>query len=182
METNNYIKPSVTQLLSLLDKPALLNWANQQGLKGIDVKKERSKWLNAGSSIHKQIENYVRKGEPFISGIVQLLFNEFISDKEILGIECKIESELFTGQYDLKVKWNDKTYIMDFKNNSKKIYFENKLQLIAYGMIEQCDSFAIVSVPGFVIMNFKVEDRKPYEEIIKALANIHYHKWLIERQ
>jgi hypothetical protein len=68
---------------------------------------------------------------------------------------------------------------MDFKNNSKGIYFENKLQLIGYGMAERCDSFAVVSVPEFTIMNFKVDDRRPYEEILKSLSNIYYQKWLI---
>lgn len=173
-------KPTVTQLLSLLDKPALLNWANQQGLKGIDISKERKNWLNAGTSIHSQIENFIRKGEPFISEIDQSYFKVFISDKEILGLECKIETEWFTGRYDLKVKWKDKVYIMDFKNKSKRIYFENKLQLIGYGMAEQCDSFAIVSVPSFTIMHFKVNDRKPYEEILKSLSKIYQLKQEID--
>lgn len=167
------IKPSVTELLKLLDKPKLLKWANQQGLKGIDIEKERPKWLNAGSSIHSQIENYIRKGDPFISEIDQSYFKCFLADKEILGLECKIETEWFTGRYDIKVKWNDKVYIMDFKNKSKGIYFENKLQLIAYAMAEPCDCFAIVSVPRFDVMNFKVENREPYQEILKCLSKIY---------
>jgi hypothetical protein len=181
METNEYKKPSVTQLLSLLDKPALLNWANQQGLKGIDIKKERSKWLSSGSSIHKQIEMFIRNGDPFIRNEDQINFKKFIADKEIQGLECKIETDYFVGQYDIKVKWNDKIYIMDFKNNSKGIYFENQLQLIGYGMAEKCDCFAVISVPEFIIMNFKVEDRKPYEDILKSLSNIYYQKWLINK-
>lgn len=167
------MKPSVTDLLKLLDKPALLNWANKKGLEGIDISKERSKWLNAGVSIHSQIESYIRNGEPFISEANQAAFNTFIFDKEILGLECRIETEWFTGRYDIKVKWNDKTYIMDFKNKSKKIYFENKLQLIAYSMAEPCDSFAIVSVPAFTVMNFNVQNREPYEEIMKCLSKIY---------
>jgi len=179
METNNYKKPSVTQLISLLDKPALLNWANQQGLKGIDIKKERSKWLNSGSSIHRQIEMFIRNGDPFTRSEDQAKFKVFIADKQILGLECKIETDWFIGQYDIKVAWNGKTYIMDFKNNSKGIYFENKLQLIGYGMGEPSDCFAVVSVPEFTVMNFKVENKTPYEEILKSLSQIHYQKWLL---
>jgi hypothetical protein len=174
------MKPSVTDLLKLLDKPALLNWANKKGLEGVDITKERSKWLNAGTSIHSQIENYIRKGEPFISEIDQSYFNSFIFDKEILGLECKIETEWFTGRYDIKVKWKDKIYIMDFKNKSKNIYFENKLQLIAYAMAEPCDCFAIVSVPSFTVMNFNVKNRIPYEEILKNLSNIYNLKLEID--
>jgi hypothetical protein len=174
------MKPSVTDLLKLLDKPALLSWANKKGLEGIDISKERSKWLNAGTSIHSQIENYIKNGDPFISEIDQSYFDCFIFDKEILGLECKIETEWFTGRYDIKVKWMDKVYIMDFKNKSKKIYFENKLQLIAYAMAEPCDCFAIVSVPSFTVMNFNVKDRKPYEEILKNLSNIYKLKLEID--
>lgn len=166
-------KPSISDLLKLLDKPALLSWANKQGLLGIDIAKERNKWLNAGTSIHSQIENYIRKGEPFISETDQSYFKAFICDKEILGMEHDVETEWFTGRYDLKTKWRDKVYIMDYKNKSKRIYFENKLQLIGYGMAEQCDSFAVVSVPSFTVMNFKVENRAPYEEIIKCLSKIY---------
>jgi hypothetical protein len=173
-------KPHLTELLSLLDKPALKKWANQQGLKGIDITKESSKWMNAGTSIHSQIENYIRKGEPFISDIDQSYFKCFIEDKEILGLENNIETEWFKGRYDIKVKWKDKIYLMDFKNHSKRIYFENKLQLIGYGMAEQCDCFAVVSVPSFTVMNFKVENRSPYEEILKCLSKIYTLKQEIE--
>jgi len=39
-------KPSVTELLRILDKPALLNWANKQGLLGIDISVKRKEWLS----------------------------------------------------------------------------------------------------------------------------------------
>jgi len=176
------MKPSISELLRLLDKPALLKWANQQGLKGVDISKERSKWLNAGTSIHSQIEKFIRDGECFINKDAQLNCINFLSDKEILGLECSIETEWFTGRYDIKVKWKDKIYLMDFKNKGKRIYLENKLQLIGYGMAEECDSFAIVSVPSFNIMNFNVTDRKPYEEILKSLSNIYKLKTQIDER
>jgi len=174
------MKPTVTQLLKLLDKPALLNWANKQGLKGIDINQERKKYLNDGTSIHSQIENFIRHGEQFDSEYAQFQFTKFIENKEILGIENKIETEWFKGRYDIKLKYNDKIYLVDFKSNAKRIYLENKLQLVAYGMAEECDSFAVVSVPDFTIMNFNVKDRKPYEEILKSLSIIYNCKNEIE--
>ena len=60
------------------------------------------------------------------------LNNQFLI--KLLDFEQKIETEYFQGRYDIKLKWNDKIYIMDFKNNAKAVYFENKLQLIAYSM------------------------------------------------
>lgn len=173
-------KPSVSELLALLDKPALLNWANQQGLKGINIQKERSKWLKSGLSIHSQIEHYIKDRVPFLNIEDQERFLNFIKDKEIISFETKIETEWFQGRYDIKLKWNDKVYIMDFKSNQKAIYLENKLQLIAYSMAENCDSFAIVGVPNFNIVEVEIQDREPYIEIIKSLSNIYKYKKQIE--
>ena len=50
-------KPSVTQLLDLIAKPALISWANKQGLMGIDTSEKRKKILLNGTSLHSQIEN-----------------------------------------------------------------------------------------------------------------------------
>lgn len=173
-------KPSVSQLLALLDKPALLNWANQQGLKGIDISKERRKWLNDGISIHSQIENFIKSKKPFLNKQDQINFEKFIEDKEILDFETKIETEWFQGRYDFKVKWNNKVYMMDFKNYPKGIYIENKLQLIAYSMAEKCDGFAIVGAPQFNVIEFDPIDREPYQEMLKSLSEIYYLKKEIE--
>lgn len=172
-------KPSVTELIALLDKPALLKWANQKGLEGIDISKERSKWLGAGLSIHSQIEGYVKSGTPFISKDDELRFCDFLKDKDIISYETDIETEWFVGRYDMKIKWKDKTYIIDFKNNAKRVYFEHKLQLVAYSMADPCDAYAIVSVPSFTVMNIKIENIEPYHEIMKSLSSIYTHKQTI---
>ena len=173
-------KPSISQLLALLDKPALLNWANKQGLQGIDISKERSKWLNAGTSIHNQVEKFVNNGTPFLNKVDQDNFSRFISDKEIIDLEKNIETEWFIGRYDFKVEFNGKILLIDFKNNAKNVYLENKLQLVAYSMAEKCDLLAIVSVPAFTQFDVIIEDRKPYEDILKSLSNIYYCKKQIE--
>jgi len=173
-------KTSVTELLKLLDKPALLNWANKQGLQGIDISKDRSKWLKDGTSIHSQIENFLLKGTPFINKETQFKFVKFMANKEVLGIENKIETEWFTGRYDIKLLIENKEYIVDWKLNHKTLYLENKLQLIGYAMSEKCDGLAIVSVPDLTLMKFSVSNREPYEEILKALAMIYNYKKEIE--
>jgi hypothetical protein len=169
-------KPSVSELLDLLNKPALINWANKQGLLGVDISKERGKWLNAGSSIHKQIELYHTQKIPFDKKEDQLLYNNFIQEKEILEIEKNIETDYFIGRFDCKLKSQNKIYIIDYKKDAKNVYLENKLQLVAYGMAEECDCMAIVSVPKFELLEVKMSDRKPYEEILKSLSVIYYSK------
>ena len=169
-------KPSVTQLIKLLDKPALLSWANKQGLLGIDIQKKRQEVMSDGTTIHSQIEHYVKHKTPFEH---QAVFDVFMQGKTIINLETDIETEWFTGRYDAKLDWGGCPYLVDWKRKAKRIYFEHKLQLAAYGMAEPCERFAIVSVPSFQAMTFEIKDRRPYEEIIKALSIIHQQKILI---
>lgn len=176
-------KPSVTELVKLLDKPALLKWANKQGLAGIDISKKRQEWLNAGSSMHQQIEDYIKDGKPFIVPEHQEAFDVFMSGKKIISFESNIETEWFTGRYDIEVDIGGRNYLMDFKKDNKgirSIYFEDKLQLVAYSMARPCDHFAIVSTPSFRVMKFQIEDKQPYIEILKALAIVHQQKQIID--
>jgi len=177
-------KPSITELIKLLDKPALLNWANKQGLEGIDISKEKKTWLSKGVSTHAEIAAFVKDGTPFTNEDTQKNFQKFICDKQVLGYEHDIETEYFVGRYDMKLKWDDEIVMVDFKKSDKgvmkKIYLEHKLQLVGYSMAEQCDKFAIVTTPDFSVIKFKIENRTPYEEIIKSLSNIYTQKQKIE--
>lgn len=176
-------KPSVTELVKLLDKPALLKWANKQGLAGVDISKKRQEWLDAGKSMHSQIEGYLKDGERFISETDQEKFEVFLSGKKIITFESNIETEWFTGRYDLEVDWGGRVYLMDFKKDNKgirQVYFEDKLQLVAYSMARPCDCFAVVSTPSFKVHQVEIEDKEPYIEILKALSIIHTQKQLID--
>lgn len=173
-------KPSISELIKLLDKPALLKWANKQGLAGIDISVKRKEWLNDGTGIHNQIEDYLRDGKPFANPDTQENFVKFMADKKVLSFEKKLETDYFTGRMDMKMEWNGRSYVIDFKKSAKGIYFENKLQLVAYSMAEPCDSFAIVCYPEFRMMNFSPLDRQPYIDIIKALSQVYKAKKIIE--
>ena len=172
-------KPSVTQLIQLLDKPALLNWANKQGLKGIDINEKRKEWKSYGSSLHNQIYDFIINGNKMIKESDQNNLNRFLKDIEIISVECKVENEYFTGVYDIMYKKNNKIYLADYKSNAKKIYFEHKLQIAAYSMCVEADSFALISIPDFTEMTFNLNDRDNYIEIIKSLSNIYKQKNII---
>lgn len=177
--------PSVTELLKLLDKPALLKWANIQGLKGYDITKEQKKWLFDGTSLHNQIERFHECGEAFESQVTQDNYLKYIEDKTIISLEQNIITEWFKGRADCYMEWKGKKYVVDYKKKSidkkPKVYLENKLQLVAYGMALQCDNFAIVAVPKFEIIEVIIEDRTPYENILKALSIIYQNKQKIEQ-
>ena len=174
------MKPTVTQLISLLDKPALLKWANKIGLQGISLDEYSEKSKQAGTNIHNQIENYIKDKIPFESNLHQMQFDKFFFDKEIIEIEKQIETDYFIGRLDIIYKDRGKIYLCDFKSNQKRIYFENLLQLSAYKMAINADKIAIISIPDFKIINIELIDFKPYQEILINLSNIYKIKKDIE--
>lgn len=58
--------PGVTTVLDILAKPALIKWANNLGLKGIDSTKFKDKMADIGKIAHKMILAYLSK-EPLIT-------------------------------------------------------------------------------------------------------------------
>ncbi len=167
------MKPSVTKLIGLLDKPALLKWANKIGLEGIKLDEYRKKSLSDGDSLHKQIESFIRNKTPFTNLELKNNFERYFQNKKIIESEKEIETDYFTGRLDIKIKYNSKIFLCDFKSNQKAVYFENKLQLVAYGMAEQCDGFGIISIPDLTFLPVFVPDRKPYEKILINLSEIY---------
>lgn len=170
-------KPSITELIKLLDKPALLSWANKQGLKGIDISKSVSK--KEGTSIHQQIERYIKHGVAFNEIHNQIYFDKLFNDKKIIYNELEIETDYFKGRIDLCYSQNNDIYISDFKLNRRQVYFEDKLQLVAYSMAVKCSKFSIISVPDFNEITFDIPDVERYINIIKSLSDIYTNKQLI---
>lgn len=168
-------KPSVTTLLDILNKPALLKWANKIGLEGVELEEFRKKAFKKGSNIHNQTEEYIKSQTPFKDLKHQQKFEKLFKNKKILESEKNIETDYFIGRYDLKMEHENKTYICDFKT-SKGVWFENILQLIAYRMADKTDGIAIIKVPEFKIRYIDINNYEPYESILKNLSSIFYLK------
>jgi hypothetical protein len=173
-------KPSITELLKLLDKPALLNWANRQGLMGVDINKYSKAVMQEGISMHKQIEDFQKQGLPFLDKEMGYRYLEFMKDKKFIDCEIKLETDFFVGRCDFIFEKDEKVYVIDFKRNQKGLYLENKLQLVAYSMAIQCDKLAIVSLPDFRFISVDIENKEPFIEIIKNLSSIYKNKKIIE--
>lgn len=152
----------------MLNKPALLKWANRQGLAGIDIDKARDESKADGLSMHEQIET----GE-FSDHDLAQAHMRFMSGKEVIARERKIETEWFVGRYDVLLRdGKGQTILADYKRNrSRRIYFENKLQLVAYSMAEPADRLAIVCLPDFAIVEC-FADREKCAQILIALSTI----------
>jgi hypothetical protein len=166
-------KPTVTELLNILNKPALMKWANKIGLQGIALDEYYEKSKKAGTSLHKQIEEYLLHGVQFENNHVQLAFQQFQQDKVFKEIEANIETEHFRGRLDAKIIYKDNLYLCDFKSNDG-IYLEQKLQLTAYRMSDRNCKIAIVKIPEFTFREVIITDYKPYEELIIELSKIYY--------
>lgn len=82
-------KPTVTELINLLDKPFLLKWANKIGLEGISLDDYRKQSKGDGTNVHRQIENDFKGKLPFEND----KFKSFKSKYEVLEVEPKIECE-----------------------------------------------------------------------------------------
>ena len=169
-------KPSVTELIDILNKPALIGWANRIGLQGTSLDEYRKRVRVDGSKLHKDIENFFMRGEMVPDLGMQKRLNDFISDKEVLECEKNVETEWFVGRFDIKFKWHESVCIADFKTNHTNIYLENRLQLAAYWMAELAEKVFIISVPDVSIIPVSIVDFDPYEEMLKCLSRIYFLK------
>jgi len=171
------MKPSVTKLIDMLDKPALLKWANKIGLQGIHLDDYRSKSKEDGSTIHEQVENYLKYGILTEDEQLNQKITKFFSDKHIIGIEQPIESDEFIGRYDVKLRWKDFVFVCDFKSSSG-VYFETKLQLAAYKMSTECDHVAVINLPDFILR--PVDLYPEHYDFIKTLSKLWFLKQKLE--
>ena len=169
------MKPSVSELLDLLNKPALLYWANKLGLEGVPLQEFYKKSKKSGISIHSQIRCFCEQNVPFEDPEHQAKFLSFIKDKQIVDFEKPIETDHFVGRYDVRILIENQPYICDFKSNSK-VYFENLLQLTAYRMAYPECKLAVIEVPSFTFKPIEIEDFKILENILKCLSYIAKHK------
>lgn len=171
-------KPSITELVDLLAKPALVTWANKQGLAGIDIGNVRRRTRNAGTSMHGQIEDGA-----FNDPIHAANFTRFASGKEFLATEKSIETEWFTGRYDLLLAYQGQRWLCDYKKSRRhRLYFEHKIQLVAYGMAEPADRFAVIATPDFAFLPLEINDeqRAKIEQVIICLSQIYCLRHEIE--
>ena len=139
------IVPGVTTILGVLNKPALVKWANNLGLQGIDSSKFVDEKAAIGTLAHQMIADYLR-GEKTDTGEYSkvqidqaenavLSFFEWEKTHHIepILIEEPMVSEIFCfgGTIDCLGRVNDKLYLIDLKT-SGGIYPEMLIQLAAY--------------------------------------------------
>lgn len=149
---NNKYYPSVTQILSVIDKPALRIWFGKQVYMATSLNpaiseqealaeptKQSTTAKSRGTAVHDIVEAYENTGKvaglegPF-QGYARA-FESWINsnDIKVVGHEQTVKSEKYhyAGTLDLLVEVNGKLTLIDVKTG-KDIYPEAHLQVSAY--------------------------------------------------
>ena len=147
-KTANEIRvPGVTTILSVINKPALVKWANGLGLQGIDSTKYVDETARVGTLAHEMIQEYLNGPRwdrtAFNPGQIDLAENAILSFYEwerinnykmtTEHIELPLVSEKF--RYGGTIDWygsiNGEKWLVDIKT-SKGLFPEHVYQVSAY--------------------------------------------------
>ncbi len=140
--------PGVTTVLSILGKPAIIEWAYQCGLKGVDYHKVRDTAGDIGTLAHYLILCHLKGETPDTSeySLADLVkaqnclqsYHAWIKHNPVkpLMIETPLLSEKYGygGTLDLYAQLDSQSILIDFKT-SKAIYPEYLYQVAAYGQL-----------------------------------------------
>ena len=158
--------PSVTTVLKVLNKPALVQWANRMGFahKDINILLEESAII--GTFVHEVINSILRKSlyvyiktddRPplkYIYGHLDAFFSWYKNNTiEPILLEKSLSCDEFGGTLDFYGKVNGKYTIIDFKT-SKQIRFSMFLQLALYCILLELHGYKVEQV-GIVLCNEK---------------------------
>lgn len=137
--------PGVTTVLGILNKPALVIWANRLGLQGIDSSKYRDEMADIGTLAHQMIVDYFKREKTdtseYSSSQINLAENCLLSfwewEKghriEVIMAETQLISTEYNygGTIDCFCNLDGQPTLLDFKTG-KAIYPEMFYQLAAY--------------------------------------------------
>lgn len=191
--------PGATTITGLLNKPALVRWANQLGLEGIDSTKYVDKAAKIGTLIHAMVEAHITnkpletsdysQKEIDIANVgfykyldwekqhtIESIFNEkrFVSEKHKYG-----------GTLDFYCKLDGKYTLIDFKS-CKEIYGDQFCQVSGYGNLlreskNKVEQILILRIgrsedEGFEEKYILPKKEKLYFKIFKSLIQVYYTK------
>lgn len=148
--------PGVTTVLGILNKPALISWANRLGLQGIDSNKYKDKMADIGTLAHLLIMNHLKGEETdtgeFSKNDIALAENCFLSylewEKSHPVKPVLIEKPLVSDKYgyggtpDCVCYIEDDLELLDFKTG-KAVYAEMFYQLAAYARLAHEHGYGI---------------------------------------
>lgn len=176
--------PGVTIVLGILNKPALIKWANNLGLQGIDSSKYRDEMADIGTLAHQMIVDYFNKVETDTSEYsktqIDLAENCLLSFWEwekshkievILAEQPLVSTEHgYGGTIDCFCKLDGQPTLLDFKTG-KAIYPEYFYQLAAY---EQLLAEAGYLIEVTRILRIGRDEDEGFEERSVGKLDLHF--------
>lgn len=185
--------PSVTTILKLLNKPALVYWANYLGFKRRNVDDELNEKAEIGTQVHKIIDAYLNN-EMYIFAqsryinktMIVSFLNTFINWKkennfDLIFTEKSFVNNKYAGTVDCYGVLNGKKTIIDFKT-SKDFYLGMFLQLAAYTTLLEENEYEVEQVGILIVRQDKYkiklisrEELEEYVKVFKFLSEL-FHK------
>lgn len=162
--------PSATTILKILNKPAIVKWANYLGFNHLDIDSVLHEAANLGTLIHDLINSilsqsliiYISNPQIPDSTVFSYInrFKIWLSTNTIkpIFLEKSFSSRLFGGTLDFYGEINGKKTILDFKT-SKKIRVSMFFQLALYCVLLEERGYEVEQV-GILLVNPKNRDEK----------------------
>lgn len=182
--------PSVTTVLSELAKPALIHWAWNLGIKGLDYKVFRDELADVGTLAHKMIladmkqETFVADGD-YTANQISLAENSFLKylewkrqhKVEPICVEEPLVSELYAygGTPDFFGSVDDRLTLMDFKTG-KALYDEHWYQIA--GLAQLIREKFQTEIADFRLLNIGRDDSEKFEEKQKSSVSKEFDLFL----
>lgn len=188
--------PGVTTVLGVLAKPALIAWANQMGLQGIDTRKYVDRLAEIGTLAHYWIECILRKVEPDLStwskeqvDLAQNSVLKFLAwmdghEIEVVGTELQLVSEQYCygGTVDVVARVDGELEVVDIKT-AKAIYEDMMYQVAAYWQLarengQAVDAIRIVQAgrtadEGFTVRHASGDELARYWRVFQCALDLY---------
>ncbi len=177
--------PGTTTITGLLNKPALIIWANRLGLQGIDSSKFRDDKADIGTLAHEMVLAHLSKRKPetedYSKNQIDAAENSFLSylewekqhiiEPKLTEFKSVSESYKYGGAFDFYGSIDGTLEVVDFKTGSG-IYDEMWLQVAAYGKLitEPVQRYRILNIP-------RTEDES-FKEEVKTDLSLHFEAFL----
>ncbi len=184
--------PGATTITGILNKPALVPWANKLGLDGIEVGKYVDDLADVGTLAHKMVEDYVAGRETDFSEFTPaqkdraenavLKFYEWERQNEIeyIGNEMILVSEehRYGGQCDLYCVLNGKKTLIDLKTG-KAIYSEHHTQVAGYRHLLTENGYEVEDVR---ILRIGRDEGEGFDDIAVPRIDAHWRRFVLCRE
>ena len=182
------IVPGVTTVVGILNKPALVPWANKLGLEGIDVSKYVDKTAVIGTCAHYLVQCHLSGEEPDLSDYsaqeISLAENALLKYWEwekqfkitpiLLETQLVSEKKRFGGTVDCYADLNGSRWLIDFKTG-KALYDEHFIQLSAYKKLLEDNGYL---VDGTAILRIGRDESEGFEYRVLAKKDLNRY-WKI---